>query len=193
MSTYGVASLLALPLAHLVPRYVRFAAGDVQLVRDTGFWGALLTWCVANAQHYSAGNTQTTDLDDGQNDLSKRQTEASLLLGLGGGLGLGLALATTTDFSLERVRAITTGGYGGMILGHLIAGMAAVDYGDGRGYTITSVGALSGLLLTAAFTGTMDQSDTFSGAMSTTLVPMVLAYQGQNGAKPLALGLRYAF
>jgi hypothetical protein len=131
--------LLALPAAYWVASATDLDPGDTQLVRDAGFWGAI--WGATTA-------LATTD------DFSNRRLGIGGMVGLYGGLGLGLLLASTTDISLERVRVTTWGGYGGTLLGGLVA---ISDKSTEKGvWAHLAVGSAIGVLVTFAATGSID-------------------------------------
>jgi hypothetical protein len=76
------------------------------------------------------------------------------LVGLYGGLGLGLLAASTSDISLERVRVTTWGGYGGAVVGALIA--AGTESEASGAFRNVAVGSALGVLVTFISTGSID-------------------------------------
>jgi hypothetical protein len=153
--------LLALPLAYFAGAATDLDPGDAQLVRDAGFWGLL--WGV------TAGLVSMPS----DPDPSFRTAGITGLVGLYGGLGLGLLAASYSDVSLERVRVSTWGGYGGAVIGVLIA---AASQQDARGaYTSFAVGSALGVFLTF---------------LSTSSIDAVPADAGFDGKKPVS-SLRY--
>jgi hypothetical protein len=135
----AASGLLALPAAYWAASVSDLDPGDTQLVRDAGFWGAV--W----------GVTTALATDD---TLSDRSVGIGGMIGLYSGLGLGLLVASTTNISLERVRVSTWGGYGGAILGVLIA---AADNSTDRGvWGHLAVGSALGVLVTFAATASID-------------------------------------
>jgi hypothetical protein len=130
-------ALLAIPIAVFAARHTDLDPGDTQLVRDAGFWG-LATSFVA-----------TFGLTD--------RLQAAATAGLGGlygGMGIGLLAANYSEVSLERVRMTTWGGYGGALLGGLIANAA---HGQEKAETLAIVGgAAAGLLTTFLSTRSVD-------------------------------------
>jgi hypothetical protein len=144
--------LLSVPLAILAARTFDPDPGDMQLVRDAGFWGLVLGTTGA-----LAFGGKTVDSGFGftsYQEPSNRKIFTFSLLGLYGGLGLGTVAALNSEVSLERVRVTTWGGYGGAVIGLLIGGAAAdSDEGLWKGITI---GALAGLVITFIATFGLD-------------------------------------
>jgi hypothetical protein len=144
--------LLAIPIAVLATRTLDLDPGDTQLVRDAGFWGLLL----ASTATLAWGGRE---VDNGfgntyRQDPSSRRLSVAGALGLYGGLGLGALAAANSEISLERVRVSTWGGYGGGLLGLLIgSGSGGKSENAWAGVT---VGALLGLVVTFAATGSLD-------------------------------------
>jgi hypothetical protein len=135
----AVSGLLALPAAYWAGAVTDLDPGDTQLVRDAGFWGAV--WGVTTALASSEWP-------------SDRTVGIAGMLGLYGGLGLGLLAANTTDISLERVRVTTWGGYGGAIIGVLVA--AANESSAREAYGFFAGGSALGVILTFALTASID-------------------------------------
>jgi hypothetical protein len=136
------AGLVALPAAYWAGSVTDLDPGDTQLVRDAGFWGTIWGVTTALATAPDAGNP------------SGRRIGIGGMIGLYGGLGMGLLLASQTDISLERVRVTTWGGYGGTLLGFLVA---ASDKSTERGlWGHLAVGSALGVLVTFAATASID-------------------------------------
>jgi hypothetical protein len=132
------AGLVALPLAYWAAASTDLDPGDTQLVRDAGFWGGV--WGVAAALSVER--------------VRERSVGVAGLVGLYGGLGLGLLAASTSDVSLERVRVTTWGGYGGAVVGGLIAAGTETDV-TGL-FRDLAVGSALGVLVTFISTGSID-------------------------------------
>jgi hypothetical protein len=145
----AVAGLVSVPVAVVASQQLNLDPGDTQLVRDAGFWGLAISTV---GMLGFAGQTSEWGYYQEPTD---RQLSVAGLIGLYGGLGLGLVAASTTEMSLERVRVTTWGGYGGAVVGLLI-GAAADDGHDIGLYRGMALGALGGLLLTLATTGSLD-------------------------------------
>jgi hypothetical protein len=158
LATAG-AGILSVPIAVLAAQKLDLDPGDTQLVRDAAFWGLALSvvgtvgfgW---ERETYTQTNPYGSYSYTTDHAPSNRSIAAAGLIGLYGGMGLGLVAAHYTDVSLERVRVSTWGGYGGAVLG-LLLGAAADDTERGvfRGMAI---GALAGLVVTFASTGSLD-------------------------------------
>jgi hypothetical protein len=138
-SLIGLSGLIALPIAYWAAANTNLDPGDTQLVRDSGFWGAVL------------GVTSALSTS---NNPSERTVGIAGLVGLYGGLGLGLLAASHSDLSLERVRVTTWGGYGGAILGGLIA--AAGNTSTSDGFRDVAIGSALGLVVTFISTSSID-------------------------------------
>lgn len=146
-----VSSVLAIPIAVVAARNLDLDPGDTQLVRDTAFWGLVLsvTGTMALGSHrYSGGDIY------GDTTPSSRTVATAGLIGLYGGLGLGLLAAEHSEVSLERVRVTTWGGYGGAVLGALIG--ASGHDGDRGLWGGITIGSLVGLGITMLATSGMD-------------------------------------
>jgi hypothetical protein len=138
-SVVAISGLLALPAAYWVASVTDLDPGDTQLVRDCGFWGAVWGVSAAFASSPSA---------------SERSVGIGGMVGLYGGLGLGLLAASTTNISLERVRVTTWGGYGGAIIGGLIA--AANSSSQRETFGMVAGGSALGVIVTFASTSSID-------------------------------------
>jgi hypothetical protein len=113
------------------------------------------------------------------------------LVGLYGGLGLGILTAMHTEISLERVRASTWGGYGGMILGGLIGGATESQAGLYRGMTI---GGALGLLLTFIATPMIDKIPDNASMIDEnahSVMPATIPVVDARGNPGIAWGLRF--
>jgi hypothetical protein len=169
-------ALLAIPIATFAANHTDLDPGDTQMVRDAAFWG-LVTSFVA-----------TLGVTD------RLQTAAGAGLGgLYGGLALGLIAANHSEVSLERVRTSTWGGYGGALLGGLIANAAR---GQQKAESLAIVGgAVFGIVTTFLATASLDAHP--AGAVATSsprpslyaLEPTVLSLQGRDGRLILQPGL----
>jgi hypothetical protein len=135
----AASGLAALPAAYWAASLTDLDPGDTQLVRDSGFWGAIWGVTVSLA---------TTD------NPTDRRVGLGGMIGLYGGLGLGLLVASQTDISLERVRVTTWGGYGGTILGFLVA--ASSETTERSLFAHLAVGSALGVLVTFAATRSID-------------------------------------
>ena len=145
------AGLVALPLAYWAAASTDLDPGDTQLVRDAGFWGAV--WGVSAALSVDR--------------VEERTVGVAGLVGLYGGLGLGLLAASTSDVSLERVRVTTWGGYGGAVVGGLIA--AGTEAEVSGAFRDMAVGSALGVLVTFMSTGSIDAippTPTWTGSRS---------------------------
>lgn len=168
--------LVALPIAYWAGSVTDLDPGDMQLVRDAGFWGVI--WGVTGAIA-TAPVTAESSFD--------RRAGVLGMVGLYGGMGLGLLAAKYTDVSLERVRVTTWGGYGGAIIGALIA--AADKSSDRAVFGHVAIGSAAGVLLAFATTAAIDRpptNATFGSSVSLlepTLLPVV-DRDGQVRAQP---------
>jgi hypothetical protein len=99
---------------------------------------------------------------------SDRRVGLGGMIGLYGGLGMGLLLASQTDISLERVRVTTWGGYGGTLLGFLVA--ASTETTERELFASLAVGSALGVVVTFAATRSIDappaNADFKAGAVS---------------------------
>ena len=109
--------------------------GDAQLIRDSFFWGGLYGWGLYFALH-------PDDSPEFGRGFPITVLTSSLLSGCAG-----YWLATNTEYSLERIRATTLGGYFGGVVGGLLA--LSIQTDSVRGATTlmmltSSLGALIG-------------------------------------------------
>lgn len=149
----AAAGVLSVPIAIAAAQKLDLDPGDTQLVRDAGFWGLVLS----TSATLGFGGTSTSPFEGYSyyQSPSGRAVASAGLLGLYGGLGLGIVAATQSEVSLERIRITTWGGYGGGVLGAMMG--LGLTHGDETGlYRGVAIGALSGLLLTFASTGSLD-------------------------------------
>jgi hypothetical protein len=147
------AGLLSVPVAILAAKNLDLDPGDMQLVRDAGFWGLVL----GTTGMLAFGGKTVTDSTFGGSFYqgpSDRKVFTSSLLGLYGGLGLGVIAAANSEVSLERVRVATWGGYGGAVIGLLLG--ASSDNSDKGLWTGITIGALGGLVITFLATSSLD-------------------------------------
>jgi hypothetical protein len=133
-------AVASLPLAYWAAATHTLDPGDTQLVRDSGFWGAILGVTGALSTENPKGRT----------------VGVAGLAGLYGGLGLGLLAASHSDVSLERVRVTTWGGYGGAILGALLA--AAGNDDAPSVFRNVGLGSALGLLVTFISSSAIDEA-----------------------------------
>jgi hypothetical protein len=188
LATAGV-GLISVPIAILAARQFDPDPGDMQLIRDAGFWGLVL----ATTGTLAFGG-ETIDSGFGGSyyqSPSNRTLFTFSLLGLYGGLGLGTVAALNSEVSLERVRVTTWGGYGGAVLGLLLGGASAkTDQGIWTGITI---GALAGLVITFASTGGLDGIPPEDVALRTRrrdrFTPTLLPVTGADGRQHTTLGI----
>jgi hypothetical protein len=172
-ATIASVGVAALPIAGLVAANTDLDPGDTQLVRDAGFWGLVLSFTTALA------------IDD----VSTRSAGVAGLLGLYGGLGLGVIAASRTEVSLERVRVATWGGYGGALIGGLIA--IAGEATEKGVFSGIAGGAAAGLLITFLGAGGVDappDNARFEENVSY-LEPALLPYVARNGRTEPKLGI----
>jgi len=182
-----ISSVLSIPIAVVAAHHLDLDPGDTQLVRDAGFWGLVLSVTGTMA----VGRHVTIQGDVGyETSPTTRSIATAGLVGLYGGLGLGLLAATHSNVSLERVRVITWGGYGGALLGALVG---ASDHGGDRGlWGGITIGSLVGLGLTAATTGSLDgipPESTSVAAASPRCSPIVTTSAGPAGSHVPLFGL----
>jgi hypothetical protein len=140
-SLIAASGFAALPIAYFAAAHTDLDPGDTQLVRDSGFWGAVIgaSGALANRNPRS------------------RTVGIAGMIGLYGGMGLGLVAAQHTDISLERVRVTTWGGYGGALLGGLVS--VAGNNNDGSEvFRNIAIGSALGLMVTFISTGSIDDA-----------------------------------
>ncbi|MES1205283.1 MAG: hypothetical protein ABUS79_05040 [Pseudomonadota bacterium] len=183
------AGIVSVPIAIAAAQKLDLDPGDTQLVRDAGFWGLVLG---TTGMLGFGGSSMSSYGFSYHQEPSGRATAAAGLLGLYGGLGLGILGATQSEVSLERVRVTTWGGYGGGVLGAVLG--LGLTNGDEVGlYRGVAIGALAGLLVTFASTGSLDgiPPDDEGGprAARTRWTPTLLSL-ADAGGKPLpSLGI----
>ena len=150
LATAGV-GILSVPLAILAARQFDPDPGDMQLIRDAGFWGLVLG---TTGMLAFGGETMTQFGFTSYQEPSNRKIFTASLIGLSGGIGLGTLAALNSEVSLERVRVTTWGGYGGAVLG-LLLGVAS-DASDAGAWTGITLGALGGLVITFLSSSSLD-------------------------------------
>jgi hypothetical protein len=134
-------AIVALPIAYYAAAHTDLDPGDTQLVRDSGFWGVIIGASSALAYR----------------NASARSVGIAGMVGLYGGMGLGVVAAAHTDISLERVRVTTWGGYGGALLGGLLA-LAEKNSEPNDAFRNIAIGSALGLIVTFASTGSIDEA-----------------------------------
>ena len=132
---FAGSSLASLPLSYYLSQQYDPDPGDAQLIRDSLFWGGLYGWGLYFAFHPD----DSPKLGRG---FPITVLTSSLLAGTAG-----YWLAGKTEYSLERIRATTLGGYFGGVVGGLLA--LAIQTDSIRGATTlmmltSSLGALIG-------------------------------------------------
>ena len=178
---YFGSSVASLPLAFGLSRYFDPDPGDAQLIRDSVFWGGVLGW----------GSYLLFHPDD-----SPELGQGFPLVTLGASLALGAGgyfLAQETEYSLERIRSATMGGY----IGGVVGGLLSISL------SANSVRAVSGILMTGAglglaigFASTAELDLVPEGAMMTdsrasrvSVSPGPLVFINQEGEPALEPGL----
>jgi hypothetical protein len=184
-----VAGLLSIPFAVLAARNFDLDPGDAQLVRDAGFWGLALS--TLGTMGFAGHREDWGYGYSSYESPSGRKVAVAGLVGLYGGLGLGLLAASASEVSLERVRVTTWGGYGGAVVGLLLgAGM-----NNGRDEDIfrgAAIGALAGLVITFASTGSLDgipDEEPKRTAWHRRLTPTMVQLAAPNGRPLTGFGL----
>ncbi|MFZ5471541.1 MAG: tetratricopeptide repeat protein [Myxococcota bacterium] len=177
-----LAGVVAVPAAAILAMKLDLDPGDTQLVRDFGFWGMVLGITGAFAFH------DPTICCGGP---SSQTVGTAGMMGLYSGLGLGLLLAMQTEVTLERVRVTTWGGYGGAVIGVL---MATAVTGGRNPVPGLFFGSVLGLGVSFLATASIDSVPTdatmvLGPRVEPALMPLADA-RGWNGA---ALGLRGTF
>jgi hypothetical protein len=185
------AGVLSVPVAILAARQLDLDPGDMQLVRDAGFWGLALgtTGMLgfgAETVTYSGGFTSSQGPSD-------RKVFTSALIGLYGALGLGIVAAANSEVSLERVRVTTWGGYGGALIGMLL-GIGAGNNDDADVWKGITIGAASGLIITFLASGGLDGIPAEDATVSARrkpprFLPTALPVTGLEGRSHPALGI----
>jgi len=184
-------ALLAIPAAVIAARKLDLDPGDMQLVRDAGFWGLVLATTGTLA---FGGETSVY----GYATPSDRKVAAFSLAGLYGGLTLGTIGALNSEVSLERVRVTTWGGYAGAILGLMLG--AGTDNGDRGIYAGMTIGGVIGLVITFFATSGLDGIPPEDAPTAATAArqaprwaPSLLPIAGIDGRSTTGLGLSGAF
>jgi hypothetical protein len=139
-SVISVSAVVALPIAYYAAAHSDLDPGDTQLVRDSGFWGAVIGASSALATRNPSGRT----------------VGIAGMVGLYGGMGLSAVAAAHSDISLERVRVTTWGGYGGAVLGGLLS-LADSHNTETEVFRNIAIGSALGLIVTFASTGSIDE------------------------------------
>ena len=181
----ATAGLLSVPIAIYATHELDLDPGDTQLVRDSGFWGLVL----ATTGMLGFGGSNGA-FGEYQSPSTKAVSGAGLV-GLYGGLGLGVLAAHYNDISLERVRVSTWGGYGGAVVGLLLAAAGNAD--TQSVYRGIGIGALAGLVVTFWPTRTRAGTphDAAPPARATTMKvsPTLAPWAGVDGRTRTMLGL----
>jgi len=128
---YFGTSIASLPLAYGLSHHFDPDPGDAQLIRDSVFWGGVFGW----GSYLLFHPDDSPDLGRG---FPLVTLGASLALGTGGYL-----LAQETEYSLERIRSASLGGY----IGGIVGGLLSVSLGA------NSMRKISGILMTSAGLG----------------------------------------
>lgn len=186
LATAGV-GILSVPLAVLAAHELDLDPGDTQLVRDAGFWGLVLG---TTGMLGFGGSTQPFPFGGSFYQApSTRAISVAGLAGLYGGLGLGLLGAHFGEVSLERVRVSTWGGYGGAVIGLLVAGAGGSS--TENIYRGISIGALAGLIVTFVATSSLDgiPPDDPPAPHALRLTPTLAPMAGLDGQLRTTLGL----
>ena len=181
--------LLSVPVAILAARQFDPDPGDMQLVRDSMFWGLVL-----GTTSSLAWGGETIDSGFGYSQYqgpSGRKMAAYGLVGMSAGLGLGTLAALNSEVSLERVRAATWGGYGGAVLGLLLGGSAAnSESGVWAGITIGSaLGLVITFLATSGLDGIPPEDVAVRAPRRQRFTPTLLPIAGAEGRAHTALGI----
>ncbi len=106
---FSGASIASLPLAYFLSQRYDPDPGDAQLIRDSLFWGGLYGWGLYFALH-----------PDDSPGFGRGFPITVLTSSIAAGT-IGYWLARDTEYSLERIRASTLGGYFGGVVGGLLA------------------------------------------------------------------------
>jgi len=180
--------LLSVPVAVLAAREFDPDPGDMQLVRDSMFWGLVLGTTSSLAWGGETVNNYGYQQYQGP---SSRKMAAYGLIGVTGGLGLGTLAALNSEVSLERVRATTWGGYGGAVLGLLFGGSAAnSDSGVWAGVTIGSaLGLAITFLATSGLDGIPPEDVALHAPRHQLFTPTLVPITDADGRSHAALGL----
>ncbi|MBC8131507.1 MAG: hypothetical protein H7X95_00890, partial [Deltaproteobacteria bacterium] len=188
----AAAGVFSIPVAIAATSKLNLDPGDMQLVRDAGFWG--LTLATAGSLGFAGDSIDYGGGFESYQAPTARTVAGLGLLGLYGGLGLGMLAAANSEISLERTRVTTWGGYGGALLGALV-GVGVSDSERGA-YSGLAVGALAGLIVTFAATGGLDgippEEPSPARASRSRWTPTMVPIAGVAGQSHPGLGLSYA-
>jgi hypothetical protein len=180
-SMIAASGVVSLPIAYYAAAHTDLDPGDTQLVRDSGFWGAVIGASGALANRNPRART----------------VGIAGLVGLYGGMGLGFVAAQHSDISLERVRVTTWGGYGGALLGGLVS-LAGNNNDESEVFRDIAIGSALGLIVTFASTGSIDDAPAnarFNGPGPVSLrylEPAVVPVMGRDGRYQARPGLTLA-
>jgi hypothetical protein len=169
----AVAGGLCLPLGLVVGTRLKISGGDAALIRDAGFWGALLGTLL--------GMGSTTGIQP-----------LPTLIGLLTGTGAGAVLSRLFEPTLGQVRAVTVSGYlGGMLglIGILIRQSSAGPGGLPFWPQQIALGAAGGMVIATEVVMHLDYLDEET-ALQPAALPL-LPHRDQTFA--FALGIRAAF
>jgi hypothetical protein len=183
------AGTISIPIALLAAYYLDLDPGDMQLVRDAGFWGMVLGLAGAAGFGQLGSSCCSSSLPGWQG------VSAAGLVGLYVGLGLGgLAVLLKADVSLERVRVTTWGGYGGAVVGTLVAVAATANNSNSgqAAFAGGTIGAALGLAVTFAATGSLDKIPE-DAKMLSSMTPTVSPIAGGSGQSGMTVGFRSTF
>lgn len=158
----AVSSLGALIPAFLLGRYTDVDPGDMQLIRETGFWiGGVTAGITAAISHNVPHQVCTWPpiCHQTYNSVDHRLVAGTSLVGLFAGLGIGIVAAGYTELSYWRVRLITLTGYAGTALGAVLAGFIATEVKPEPPliYAAMVVGGVAGLLTGYFASGFLDE------------------------------------
>ena len=178
---YFGTSLASLPLAYGISRHLDPDPGDAQLIRDSVFWGGIFGW----------GSYFMFHPDD-----SPEFGRGFPLVTLGSSLAFGAAgylLAQNSEYSLERIRSASLGGY----IGGVVGGLLALAGGASNARSVTTILMTTsslGLLLGFASTEELDYIP--EGALITdsvvkdlTVSPAPIVYNDRFGQHSIQPGL----
>ncbi len=176
------AGLISIPIAIAATAKLDLDPGDTQLVRDAGYWGLVLG--TAGTMAFGGSTVSFGAGFESYQSPSARAVAGMGMVGMYGGLGLGILAATQSEVSLERVRVTTWGGYGGGVLGTLM-GLGLDSNSEESVYRGLTIGALAGLIITFASTGSLDGIPADDAparrAAGPRLTPTLLPMAGANG------------
>jgi hypothetical protein len=186
------AGILSVPIAIAATQKLDLDPGDMQLVRDAGFWGLALGTIGTLG---FGGSTTSYSFDASYSyyqSPSARAVAGVGLVGLAAGLGIGTIAAANSEISLERVRVTTWGGYGGAVVGAII-GLGVNKGREADTYRGLAIGALAGLIITFAASGGLDgippESASASRAVGPRWTPTLLSARGVGGRASPTFGI----